>query len=276
VTQYQQDTVGDGSSGAGRPLDIDILQGAIAHDPNYIYVLWRSAGENMIDPFSNWVFFDLDRSTATGARNSNAGFPPLAVGYEFNLGGTIGWNAFNNAGAFVGGAIGKTTATGNAIGTSGADFIEFRISRTDVQPNGMTFNPVGGSQFHFAFVAEDTNGDYYPNAANLDWFVYDTAGVYDQGAPGDATGNGDVDINDYLLIQANSFTRALLGESGDVNDDGFVDFADFHEWKTNFPGGAGAAEAAIAALGIPEPTAMAMVVLCSMGLLSTEGRRKRR
>lgn len=81
--------------------------------------------------------------------------------------------------------------------------------------------------------------------------------------PGDATGNGVVDLADYQLIQANSFTQQVVGLNGDVNYDGFVDFTDFQEWKTSFPGGVAAAEAALAAL--PEPTSLSL----SAGMLLT-------
>jgi len=72
---------------------------------------------------------------------------------------------------------------------------------------------------------------------------------------GDADGDGFVTTSDYLLIQANSFTAVTINTLGDVNSDSFVDFKDFQIWKTAFPGGAGAAEAAIAGLGVPEPAA---------------------
>jgi hypothetical protein len=180
------------------------------------------------------------------------------VGYEFNLGGTVGWNAFNAAGNFVNVAAGRTVAAGDSNASGGNDFIEWQVSRTAAQPNGLMFNPIGDTKFNLAFVAEDTTGDYYPNAADVDWFVYDTAGTYNFGPPGDGNGDGAVDINDYLAIRANSFTRVFLGKSGDVDDNGFVDFADFHAWKTAFPGGPAAAEAAIAGLGTPEPGSVAI------------------
>lgn len=273
VAHYPLDATGDGSTGPARPLDIDILEGAIAHDADYIYVLWRNVGENMIDPFSNWIFFDMDRSETTGGRAAAPSVPgQLAIGYEFNLGGTVGWNAFNpGTGAFAGGAAGRTVATGNAVGTTGDDFIEWRISRSAAQPNGLTFNPTGGTQFRLQYIVEDTTGDLMPGNAEQDWFTYDTVGTYNAGAPGDANNSGNVTIDDYLLIQANSFKRVLLGKNGDVDDNGFVDFADFQQWKTNFPGGVAAAEAAIAAL--PEPAGATLAAWTATAFLC--GRRRR-
>lgn len=167
VTPFLTDAVGDGSSGAARPLDIDILYGAVAHDDNYFYVLYRNAGPNMVDPFSNWVFFDLDQDPATGY----SGAPELSsIGMEFNLGGTEGWNNWSAGGSFLGGGAGKTVAVG-ATGLSGPDFLEWSISRTAIQPNGGTFNPTGTS-FNVIFGAEDTVLDTSPDNGDVNWFTY--------------------------------------------------------------------------------------------------------
>ena len=260
LTAYNQDAVGDGSSGPARPLDIDILQGAVAHDDNFFYFLYRNAGDNMVDNASNWIFIDLDQNAATGYKGTA---PVSSVGTDFNLGGTTGWNAWTAAGAHAGGAAGRTLAVGDSNGSGQPDFIEFAVSRTAVQPGGGTFNPPTGS-FNLVFGAEDTNFDTSPNNANVDWFTYNATGTYNYGAAGDADGDGDADINDYLLIQANSFTSVKFGTLGDVDDNGFVDFDDFKQWKTSFPGGVAAAEAAIAA--IPEPASVGMATL-AMGIL---------
>lgn len=93
-------------------------------------------------------------------------------------------------------------------------------------------------------------------------FSLDNLLVYTPPTPvaGDADRNGLVNINDYQLIQAHAFEAAPFGPTalGDLNDDEFVDFADFQIWKTSFPGGVAAAEAAIAA--IPEPSAIALTI----------------
>ncbi|WP_428304333.1 PEP-CTERM sorting domain-containing protein [Lacipirellula sp.] len=267
ITGYAQDTVGDGSTGAARPLDIDILQGAIAHDENFIYFLYRNAGDNMVDVASNWVFIDLDQNASTGLSSISA---MGSIGTDYNLGGTGGWNAWNAAGGHAGAAAGRSVAIGDSNGSGGADFIEWSISRTAVQPGGGTFNPPTGS-FNVVFGAEDTTIDTSPNNGNVDWFTYNATGVYNPGVAGDADGNGVVNTNDYLLIQANSFTIVPLGTLGDVNDSGFVDFDDFQQWKTSFPGGVAAAEAAVAAL--PEPASWGLA-LSGIGFLFAK-RRKR-
>ena len=267
IARFNQDAVGDGSTGPARPLDIDILQGAVAHDENFFYFLFRSAGDNMIDNASNWVFIDLDQNAGTGLASITA---LGSIGTDFNLGGTTGWNEWNAAGGHAGGAAGRSVAAGDSNGSGGVDFIEWSISRTAVQPGGGTFNPPTGS-FNLVFGAEDTTFDTSPNNGDVDWFTYNAAGVYNPGAPGDADGNGVVNINDYTLIQANSFTVVPLGSLGDVDDTGFVDFDDFQQWKTSFPGGVAAAEAAIAAL--PEPTSF-VLAMGAVGLLLMKRRNR--
>lgn len=169
VNAFPLDTVGDGSTGPARPLDIDILQGAIAHDDNFFYFLYRNAGEGMVDNASNWVFIDLDQNATTGLSSITA---LGSIGTDFNLGGTGGWNAWNAAGAFAGGAAGKAVAFGNWSNASGGgDFLEWSVSRSAIQPGGGTFNPPTGS-FNVVFGAEDTTFDTSPNNGNVDWFTY--------------------------------------------------------------------------------------------------------
>jgi hypothetical protein len=169
VAPYLLDTIGDGSTGAARPLDIDVLQGAVAHDANNFYFLYRNAGDNMVDAFSNWVMIDLDQNDTTGLQA--AGGINFSVGAEFNLGGTEGWNEWNAAGGHIGGAAGKAVAAGDSDNSGGNDFLEWSISRTAAQPSGGTFNPVGNS-FNLIFLAEDSVADYSPNNGDVDWFEY--------------------------------------------------------------------------------------------------------
>lgn len=271
LASFNQDTVGDGSTGPARPLDIDILQGAVAHDANFIYFLYRNAGDNMVDGASNWVFIDLDQNAATGLTSITA---LGSVGTDYNLGGLGGWNGWNAAGGHAGVAAGRTVAAGDSNNSGGTDFLEFAVSRSAVQPGGGTFNPPSGS-FNLVFGAEDTTFDTSPNNGDVDWFTYNASGVYNPGVPGDANGVGGVTIDDYLLIQANSFTLVPLGQMGDVDDSGFVDFGDFRQWKQNFPGGVAAAEAAIAAL-VPEPASLSLAGASLLGLIVCGRRRFRR
>ena len=93
--------------------------------------------------------------------------------------------------------------------------------------------------------------------------------------PGDANRDGSVNISDYLLIRANAFEDAPYGPTalGDLNDDEFVDFADFQIWKTSFPGGIAAAEAAIAA--VPEPGSLVLALTAAVFLWTSRRRNQR-
>lgn len=87
---------------------------------------------------------------------------------------------------------------------------------------------------------------------------------------GDANDDGTVDINDYELIQANSFQGDPIGDPrlGDVNVDRVVDFEDFRIWKDNFaPGGAGESNS------VPEPTSSSLLV--GLVMLCAWARRRR-
>jgi hypothetical protein len=141
-----------------------------------------------------------------------------------------------------------------------ATYNDGSIVRTYTVPNAEAFTHVGIWYSHYTGSPGQFDGSATFTVDNL---------IVDIPAPvlaGDANHDGGIDINDYLLIQANSFTPDLFGAPflGDVNDDEFVDFDDFHLWKSNFPGGAAAADAAIAALGVPEPTTL---VASGFGLL---------
>ena len=78
-------------------------------------------------------------------------------------------------------------------------------------------------------------------------------------APGDANGDGAVDLQDFGLLKANfGTTTGAVWAQGDFNDDGAVDLQDFGLLKANFgTAGAGA--------GIPEP---ATSLLLTPGALS--------
>jgi hypothetical protein len=169
VTPYQLDTIGDGSSGPARPLDIDFLQGAVAHDDHYIYFLWRATGDNMIDPSSNWIFMDMDQNAATGL---TAAGNPFSIGAEYNLGGTTGFNKWNANGTFGGGSSNtRIVVTGDSDNSGGHDFLEFAVARQAPQPGGGFFEPTG-DEFNLIFMVEDTVTDYGPNNGNVDWFTY--------------------------------------------------------------------------------------------------------
>jgi hypothetical protein len=87
------------------------------------------------------------------------------------------------------------------------------------------------------------------------------------GVVGDYNGNGTVDAADYVLWRKGG----PLQNEGD--NPGVVDQADYAVWRANFGrttgGGSGLASA------VPEPSALALVVLGLLSLMSFAGQRKR-
>jgi MYXO-CTERM domain-containing protein len=72
--------------------------------------------------------------------------------------------------------------------------------------------------------------------------------------PGDADGDGDVDLDDFVLLKQNfGRTGATVGE-GDFDGDSDVDLDDFVILKQNF-----------GAVPVPEPSALALLVLGGLG-----------
>jgi hypothetical protein len=194
--------------------------------------------------------------------------------------------SFNNA-PIVSGAA-DAVRTGNSLGNTGSarmDVVRFGDQLRVVVSNGtqqFSLGPISGSDEDITSVGIVFAGFAFGGPANHlvgdtgTHIALSTVELEAAHGPGDANGVGGVTIEDYLLIRANSFTPQILGRNGDTNYDGFVDFADFREWKANFPGGAGAAEAAIAALGIPEPASLALCGIAAAVLLVAARRKTNR
>lgn len=70
---------------------------------------------------------------------------------------------------------------------------------------------------------------------------------------GDVNLDGDVDLNDLTAIQSHFRTSVTSRSFGDLDEDGFVDFTDYLEWKAYFPfPGTGAGSSTNS--GVPEPS----------------------
>ncbi len=84
----------------------------------------------------------------------------------------------------------------------------------------------------FAQLANNTvGGKFQQGASQQTWIMQSTAGQ-----PGDADGDGDVDLDDFAILKTNfgrTGVTAGAGE-GDFDGDGDVDLDDFAILKTNF------------------------------------------
>lgn len=79
--------------------------------------------------------------------------------------------------------------------------------------------------------------------------------------PGDVDLDEDVDLTDFAAIQTNFFTETGATRiDGDLTGGGAVDWADFREWKDNFPFPTASSNA------VPEPTSAMIACLAMLSL----------
>jgi hypothetical protein len=211
---------------------------------------------------------------ATTYLGANGAYGPGTVSFETVTGAAA--TSFNNA--LIVSAAADVVRSGNSLGNSGAARLDIvRVgnmisARIDNGVNAFVLGPIAGSTDSVASISLVFGGFAYGGPTNV--LVGDTGThigidkivLEPRRNPGDADGVNGITIADYQIIQANSFTKQPVGMNGDVNYDGVVDFKDFQEWKTLFPGGVAAAEAAIASL--PEPTAFALLAVGAAGVAS--------
>jgi hypothetical protein len=84
---------------------------------------------------------------------------------------------------------------------------------------------------------------------------------------GDTDGDGVVELADDLNpIRMNYLQPVTMRTQGDLNGDDVVTFADFREWKTGFlKGGGSLADIDAKFLSVPEPSAIALALIASVG-----------
>jgi hypothetical protein len=94
-------------------------------------------------------------------------------------------------------------------------------------------------------------------------------GVADR-LPGDATGDGTVDLSDFTVLRNNFGSDNVIFATGDFNADNVVDLADFTILRNNF-GSSNASDIAMLdawyASVVPEPTSLALAGIASTLLL---------
>jgi hypothetical protein len=98
--------------------------------------------------------------------------------------------------------------------------------------------------------------------------MYMPAAVLQSAAfPGDANGDGKVDINDLTIVLANYNKAGMTWSQGDFNSDGKVDINDLTIVLANYNHTAGAAGLA-SPLAVPEPSALLLAAAGLAGLLA--------
>jgi len=175
-----------------------------------------------------------------------------------NLGGP-------NAGA-TDAFISKFDAAGNLqwtqqLGTSAHD-----------QSNGVSVDGLGN-----VYISGETDGSLGgPNSGGRDAFV-----AKFRDSPGDYDFNGIVDVADYVLWRSNVGNTVPRCTGGDANCNSFVENEEYQPWRENYgrtyglnPGAAGSAYGD-AARSIPEPSALLLVGLATLGMIGLGAHRRR-
>jgi hypothetical protein len=88
--------------------------------------------------------------------------------------------------------------------------------------------------------------------------------------PGDANGDGTVDINDLTIVLANYGQTGTTWSQGDFTGDGIVDINDLTIVLANYGATYGAGIKAV-----PEPSCIVLVATGAAGLLVCSRRRRR-
>jgi hypothetical protein len=163
---------------------------------------------------------------------------------------------------------------------------DFTVPDSSLDEVFLTFNATaalqawaGGAVNRGWAINQDTTGGWDFSSsehAEVDRHPKLTVVYYQVGKLADIDGDNVVDLDDYQLLLNNMGVHVAgpiaPGFAGDLNFDRKVDPADFGIFKTEFPGGAGAFEAALAA-SVPEPASVVMVLAAVGGVASWRRRR---
>ena len=87
--------------------------------------------------------------------------------------------------------------------------------------------------------------------------------------PGDYDGNGEVELEDYLVWKTSFGTEVYPGEGADGNADGTVNAADYTRWKDSM----GATPAMSRAIPEPATATLGGLALGAAGVMALRRRR---
>ena len=130
----------------------------------------------------------------------------------------------------------------------------------DATYNGATMTPIDGINPDGGFTSHAGDGlfqtlSYDNDSVTLDQYY---------AIPGDANGDGNVDVQDFNVWNSNKFIMGTDWLSGDFNGDGNTDILDFNLWNAN-------KFTSASTPAVPEPSSVALLLIGMLGLL----RRKR-
>ena len=128
--------------------------------------------------------------------------------------------------------------------------------------------PVGAENYHIAPVfnpAQDQS-----TLTGITEFQAFADSIVPPANDADFDNDSDVDGNDFLIWQR-GLGVGTTNETGDANDDGAVDAADLAIWRGDFGDGG---SAAIKVAAVPEPAALALAALATLGFAGGRARRR--
>lgn len=147
---------------------------------------------------------------------------------------------------------------------SSSGWLGFDADTSDSYAGGTAFNSSSGSR-NFSGL---TTGNLEDHGYDRTFMVALSPSLLI--GPGDVDGDGDTDLDDYVIIKTNFFlaSGATRGQ-GDLNGDGRVGLADFALWKNS------AEPSLLARVSIPEPSSL-VLALIGVGWLGGRGSRASR
>lgn len=248
-----EDTLGNGAVFGNQPEDLEITPAdqpfdgdadgmmSIRLDTNtyndgYFPATNRVA---IIGDYTNWTAvgnFQTQLGSATDFNNAFAGTTMMLTSPGvYSLTTNI-----PTAGSYIWRAV--KTGTFDGIGTNGRRF-------GSGNPTNLAFNTFENGQE----VTFEVN-------TNIGAIRFITEAVL----AGDTNNNGLVEFNDFEPIRDNFLATTNLRANGDLDGSGFVDIADFREWKNAFSGPPALIQMALAQLqSVPEPSSLVLIGLAT-------------
>ena len=210
------------------------------------------AGQSGITQYDVVVYIDGDTTGRIGEywlqAGGDANDPPQALGADLTSHVFV-----RDSGTFAG-AYTQVPLTANTVGTAAdGNYVVF---------TGLSAN---------SFILRTEEQTVRAQINGLQIFPVSPIELHD----GDVDGDGDVDTDDFDAIR-NHFRMSVNARSlGDLNEDGFVDFLDFGEWKDNYPYNPGSGAGAEAANeSVPEPSSLVVVFAGLVMLLGSSHRHR--
>ncbi len=182
-------------------------------------------------------------------------YDPFAVTIDYNGGHE---QAINDSGAVVG-YIGAQGSTWQAAIWQNGTITNLNTEYASILPAGFVLNNA---------TAIDDNGDivgYGTDSLNNTYQAFEILNPQVTQLPGDANGDGKVDINDLTIVLAHYNQTGMVWSDGEFTGSGTVDINDLTIVLAHYGQTAGSS-ASFAA--VPEPSAVLLLVAGLAGLLA--------